>query len=360
MDRIAKIREKFQGQGLDAFVFFKPVNRRYLSGFTGTSGFVVLTKEEKIIVTDFRYREQVKNEADGFTIIEQDDTPEKVLGKIVAEYGLKRIGLEKDYVTLVVYEALEENLSCGELIATDDPCIEARKIKGPEEILLLKEAVAIADEGFSHISKYLHAGLTEREIALELEFYMRRIGAEKCAFETIVASGLRSSLPHGVATDKVIRPGEMVTIDFGAVYKGYHSDITRTLFVGEPTKEQRNIYEKVLQAQTLALENIEPGMTCAQVDSLARDYLDRQGYGKNFGHGLGHGIGLNIHEEPRLSLKNETVLQPGMVVTVEPGVYIEGWGGVRIEDDVLLIAGGCEVLSKSPKTLSSMICNSLD
>jgi len=355
LSALTRIKENAFKAGLEALLITKASNRRYLSGFTGSSGFLLLTKDEDILVTDFRYDEQARKQAAGLLVVRSNNSMVEKLGELLERYRIKKVGLEKNVTTLGAYEEYRHYLPGIEFVPVNDPCEEFRRVKSHQEMVVLKKAVEIADKAFLHILNFLRVGQTEKEIAYEIEFFMRRIGAEKSAFETIVASGERSSLPHGVASDKPVASGELVTLDFGAVYRGYHSDITRTLVLGKPTSRQEEIYHLVLKAQETALENIRPGIKASDADALAREIIREAGLGENFGHGLGHGVGLEIHEGPRLSPRDDTVLKPGMVVTVEPGVYINGWGGVRIEDIVVITADGCEVLTKSPKNFSNMI-----
>lgn len=355
MNALHRIKKSFLQTGLDALVIANASNRRYLSGFTGSSGLLLLTKEADILLTDFRYIEQAKVQAADFLIVRYDKSMYEKLGELAESYGLKKIGLEKNDTTLGAYEEYKRNLPAIEFVPMINPCEALRQVKSQQELGLLKKAIEIADKTFLHITGILRAGLKESEIGLEIEFFMRRIGAQKEAFETIVASGERSALPHGVATEKAINMGDLVTLDFGAVYEGYHSDITRTLVVGQPTSRQEEIYRLVLKAQETVIQEIGPGLTASAADAIAREIISEAGFGDNFGHGLGHGVGLDIHEGPRLSSWDETVLEPGMVVTVEPGVYISGWGGVRIEDIVVVTARGCEILTKSPKEFSNMM-----
>lgn len=338
---------------LDAFLISNPVHCFYLSGFTGTNCWLLITLAPvpNILITDFRYKEQAQEQAQEYEVVIQGESLFQTLGQLFKQYNLKTVGLDQDNITLAVYAKLEEEAPHVKFCALQDPCVEIRKIKSPEELKLLKKAVEIADKAFQHILEYLQPGLTEREVALELEFFMRRLGGSKNAFETIVASGKRAALPHGVATNKIIQAGEFVVMDFGTVYQGYYSDMTRTILLGEPDLRQQEIYQIVLQAQTEVCRNIQPGMRANEADALARSIIKEAGYGENFGHGLGHGVGLQIHEEPRLSPRDETILEPGMIVTVEPGIYIPSWGGVRIEDMVVITSDGCEILTKSPKML---------
>lgn len=343
-------------EGLDGFIVTKPANRRYLSGFTGSSGLLLLTQQgEKYLVTDFRYIEQATAQSPDYQVLKQEPKLAVTLRELIEKHGLRKIGLEKDFVTLSVYDDFASNLPQAEFLPLVNPFEEKRRLKSPRELESIREAVAVADEAFTEIKQIIRPGLSEKAVAAQLEFIMKKFGAEKNSFDTIVASGERSALPHGLASDKLIQAGELVTLDFGAVFAGYCSDITRTLILGEPDKRQKEIYALVLEAQIAALESIRPGITGTQVDKAAREVIAAAGYGEYFGHGLGHGVGLEIHEEPRFAPRDETVLAPGMVVTVEPGVYLPGWGGVRIEDMIVVSAAGCEILTKAPKDIQEMI-----
>lgn len=342
--------------GLDALIITHPSNRRYLSGFTGSNGLLLLmSMGKKILLTDFRYVEQAAVQSPGFEIVQQKGDDFETLRGLIQQYNLRRIGIEKEYVTLARYEYYQRKIPGVEFVPVSDTCRFKRMVKTDSELMAVKKAIEIADRTFSHIKDFLSAGHTEKEVSYEIEFFMHRLGSERNAFETIVASGIRGSLPHGTATEKVISSGEMVTLDFGAVYRGYHSDITRTLILGHPAARQNEIYNLVLEAQLAAINNIRPGIRACEVDKIARSIIAQAGYGENFGHGLGHSVGLDIHEEPRFSPRDETILEPGMVITVEPGIYLPGWGGVRIEDIILVTSSGCEVLTKSPKNMQDMI-----
>ncbi|HWL13157.1 MAG TPA: aminopeptidase P family protein, partial [Ureibacillus sp.] len=264
--------------------------------------------------------------------------------------GIKRLAFEQDYMTFTDYKIYDTAVK-GELVPVSGLIEKLRLIKSPQEIKILKEAAKIADAAFTHILDFITVGKTELEVSNELEFFMRKSGATSSSFDTIVASGKRSALPHGVATNKVIEAGDFVTLDFGAYYNGYVSDITRTIAVGNPDEKLKEIYNIVLQAQLKGMEGIKPGLTGIQADALTRDYITEHGYGENFGHSTGHGIGLEVHEGPGLSSKSDIILAPGMVVTVEPGIYIPGLGGVRIEDDTLITDVHNEALTHSTKEL---------
>ncbi|WP_312520691.1 Xaa-Pro peptidase family protein [Anaerospora sp.] len=348
-NRIERLRELCTNKGLEGFIVTKPENRLYFSGFCGSSGLLLVTGNDAKLLTDFRYVTQAQSQAPDFEIVRHGVAILKTLGQTASNLEVKKLGFEMDYVTWADYQAMERELSGIELI----PCRvdELRMMKDEAEITALKRAVFIADQAFSHILKYIRPGMTEREVALELEYTMRRLGAEKSAFDIIVASGVRSSLPHGIASEKIIANGDFVTMDFGAVYNGYHSDITRTIIMGQASDKQRQIYEIVLQAQLAGVAAVQPGRTGKQIDEVSRSIITNAGYGNYFGHGLGHGVGLNIHEEPRLSPGGDTMLEAAMTVTVEPGIYIPEWGGVRIEDTVVVVSAGCEVLTASSKQL---------
>ena len=348
--KIKKVYELMDKEGLDGSLIDSPENRYYLTGFTGTAGRVLLTGKGAYFITDFRYVEQAKKQTEGYEIVELSSNFEKGLNELLKKDGVKRLGFESKAISHEQFLKYNEVLEV-ELQKTTDLIEGLRVIKGPEEIEKIKKAVEITDAAFAHILGIIKPGVTEREIALELEFFQKRMGGEKNAFDFIVASGQRSSLPHGVASDKVIEKGDFVTLDFGVFYQGYCSDLTRTVVVGEPDEKQKEIYGLVLKAQLAVIERVKAGMSCKEVDEIARGIIGEAGYRENFGHGLGHGIGLEIHEAPRVSFTSETILQPGMVVTNEPGIYIPGWGGVRIEDDLLITEEGCEVLNKAPKEL---------
>lgn len=351
--RVAAVRSQFDEKKIDAALVVKPENVGYLSNFTGSAGVLFLTRDESYLLTDFRYVEQATAQAPGFTVIRHDPRGALVdVAALAVKHGVKAIGFEGDFLTYDLHQSYRKELDEQiELVAASGLVETIRQVKDAEEIALMRKAAQIADQAFEQILAFIKPGVTERQVALELEFIMKRAGSTGLAFDTIVASGVRSALPHGVASDKVIEAGDLVTMDFGAVYQGYRSDMTRTVVVGEPTEEQRRIYAIVLEAQMRGVAAARAGMTGKELDAVCRTYITEQGYGEQFGHGTGHGVGRYIHEGPSVSVRGATSLQPGMVVTIEPGVYLSGWGGVRIEDMVLLTADGCERLSRSPKEL---------
>ncbi|BCJ85934.1 M24 family metallopeptidase [Effusibacillus dendaii] len=353
-DRLTRLREGMASQSIDGILILKPENRRYISGFTGTAAYLLISDKEAVLITDFRYMEQAQKQAPDFRVVKHGAMAVDTIREESNRLGIKRLGFEEDHMTYAMYASYKDSLAPVELVPTKGLTDKPRMRKDQVEIGILKQAAEIADAAFSHILGYLRPGISERDVAIELEFFMRRQGAAGPSFDTIVASGVRSSLPHGVASDKKLEQGDFVTLDFGALYKGYCSDITRTVVIGEPSDKQREIYEIVLAAQLHALQNIKPGMTGKEADALARSLIASKGYGEQFGHSLGHGIGLNIHEEPRLSTASDVELLPGMVVTVEPGIYIPGFGGVRIEDDVVITETGIEILTSSTKDLLAL------
>jgi len=347
--RIGRLRRLMKGAGVDAFYITSPENRFYLSGFSGTAGALLVCREKVYLLTDFRYTGQALRECPGFEIIEVKDSYLESLPEAIAENGIIVMGCEGDHLTYNQYAAMEDKLSGVNLKPAGGLVEELRLCKDEGEIKNITEAVQLTDEAFGRILPVVRPGISEREISLRLEYIMRSCGADGAAFKFIVASGPRSALPHGVASTRIVREGDLVTIDFGAVYRGYHSDMTRTVVVGRPDRKQKDIYNIVLEAQVKAVSAVRAGVKASEIDAAARKVIESRGYGKQFGHSTGHGLGLNIHESPRLSSKEHTVLQAGMVVTVEPGIYLPDWGGVRIEDTVLVEDSGSRVLNESPK-----------
>lgn len=343
--RIDKVFDKITA---DALLITAQPEVFYLSGFTGDDTTLFITKDERFIITDSRYFIQAKEEANDFALI---DISKKSVSDVVLESNCKKIGFLDKSLTYFGFERLKTKLEGREFVGVSDKIAEVRMIKDEEEIEKIKMAAKIADGSFSHILNFIKAGVKEKDIALELEFYMKKQGASALSFETICASGNRSAMPHGAASDKVIEIGDFVTLDFGCIYKGYASDMTRTVIVGEASETQRKIYDVVLSAQKEALSVIKEGKKASEIDKIARDIIKNAGYGENFGHGLGHSLGLLVHELPSLSPKSDAILKRNMLMTVEPGIYVENYGGVRIEDLVLIKEDGIENLTSSPKEL---------
>ncbi|MBN6888832.1 Xaa-Pro aminopeptidase [Cytobacillus horneckiae] len=350
MEKIQKLRATFEKLGIDGFLVTSSYNRRYMSNFTGSAGVVLISNDKALFITDFRYTEQAGKQCQGYEVVQHTGSIPEKLSSLVQQLGIKKLGFEQDHVTYSSYQTFDKAID-AELVPISGEIEKLRLIKDESEIKILKGAANIADAAFTHILNFIQPGKTEIEVANELEFFMRKEGATSSSFDMIVASGHRGALPHGVASDKVIEKGELVTLDFGAYYNGYVSDITRTVAVGQPDAKMQEIYHIVLEAQLRGMKGIKPGITGKEADALTRDYITEKGYGDNFGHSTGHGIGLEVHEGPGLSSKSDIVLEPGMVVTCEPGIYLPGLGGVRIEDDTIITKDGNENLNSSKKEL---------
>lgn len=348
--RLEGLRRALGEHQVDAFMITRPENRAYMSGFTGSAGWLIITADKAFLITDFRYFEQATAQAPDFEVIKQGTLVTDTLREVLERAGVQRLAFEKEYVTYADYERYRERLGV-DLQPVDGAVEKLRLVKDSGEVDAIRQAAAIGDKAFRRILDFLRPGLREDEVALELEFQMRKAGATGLAFDIIVASGPRSSLPHGRASDRVIQEGDFVKMDFGCVFNGYCSDMTRTVVMGEPDEKQREIYDIVLEAQVAAVKAVRPGLTGKELDEVARKIIADHGYGDKFGHGLGHGVGRMVHEGPRVSSLGEDPLQPGNVITIEPGIYLPGWGGVRIEDLVVVTESGAEILTGSPKEL---------
>lgn len=352
--RCRRTQELLHKEEVDALLVTDPANRYYLSGFTGSSGYLLVTAEKVYLLTDFRYIAQANQEVQGCEVINQGKDWYDTLKQLLNERRVKRMAFEQDHVSYTQYLRLAEKISQCVISGKQNLIESLREKKDPLELELMKKAASIADEAFSRLLSEIKAGMKEVEAAALLEYLMRDLGSEGPAFETIVASGVRSALPHGTAGNKKIEPGDLVVIDFGATYQGYRSDMTRTIVIGQASPKQKAIYRLVLKAQLAGLEAVKAGQSCQQVDAVARNIIAGEGYGEQFGHSLGHGVGLHIHENPRLAQGNSMPLEPGMVVTVEPGIYLDDWGGVRIEDMVAVTETGCEIFTKTSKELMEL------
>jgi len=350
-NRLKKLRRKLVERGLDAALVAKREHYFYLSGFTGTAAHLIITQNDAVLVTDFRYTEQASKQAELYEIVQYQSNITAALSEIIKKKGIKNLGFEESFLTYDRYSEFKEKLGVIEFKPFGGTIEKLRTVKDVEEIKAIKEAVRISDMAFNHIIKFIKPGTAEIELSAELEYFMKKQGAAGPAFETIVASGQRSAMPHGVASEKRIQSGEAITFDFGAIYKGYCSDITRTVFLGKPHKVLHSIYDIVLDAQLKSLESAHRGLPGKEIDSVARDLISKSGYGSNFGHGLGHGVGLEIHEEPRLSPSADIPMDNGMTVTVEPGIYLNGIGGVRIEDLIVINDEKPIVLTEAPKEM---------
>ena len=338
---------------LDGAMITSEENRRYFTEFPSTAGVLIVSRGGSVFLTDSRYVEAASKKIKCCPVRETKNLKAE-LPALMREFNIRRIGIEAQRVTVSDYAKYKDML--GEVEVSADGAVDRaitslRMIKSADEIALMKSAQEIAERAFTHILDFIKPGVTEREVSLELDYFMLRSGAEALSFETIAVSGVNSSMPHGVPSDKKIENGDFVTMDYGAVCGGYHSDMTRTVAVGNVSAEQKKVYDTVLKAQLAALEAMRPGVRCADADRAARDVIAAAGYGEFFGHGTGHGVGIEIHEEPRVSPTAADILEAGNVVTDEPGIYIPSRFGVRIEDMVLITENGFENLTKAPKEL---------
>lgn len=350
-ERIADLQSQLSGE--EAVLLFSHNNRRYYTGFPSSAGIVVITKSGAWFFADFRYYEKAKNTVDAAEVKLLEKAYEQ-LRDLFAKQQIKTVFTETHEISVSRFSALQNALP--EVAVSDDERIQKfilrqRSIKSAREIENIAAAQRLTDETFAYICERIVPGRTEKEIMLDMEFYIRKAGSEGVAFDFIVLSGKNTSLPHGVPTDKKIEAGDFVTMDFGAVVDGYRSDMTRTVAVSNVTDEQKRVYETVLAAQEKALSFIGPGKKCSDVDKVARDLINAAGYEGCFGHGLGHSVGLEIHEDPACNTRCETVLEEGVIMTVEPGIYLENRFGVRIEDMVVIQKDGCRNLTESPKNL---------
>lgn len=350
--KVGRLIKFFEEKNIEAIIVTNDKNCAYLSGFRGTSGFLVITHKKRFLFTDFRYIEQAESQTESFEVIAvKDEKMSAALKKVVDDQKIKKLGFEEEHVSYECYGEMREKLHGTDLIPLKDVIENLRAVKDADEIEKIKQAVSIADRAFEHVADMIVPGMKEREIAAEIEYFMKKNGAGGSSFETIVASGVRSSLPHGTSTDKIIESGDTVVLDFGAVFEGYCSDMTRTVFMEKADRRLLDLYAIVLEAQLAAINGIRSGMIGRDVDKISRDIIAKYGYGDYFGHGLGHGVGLDIHEKPRLSPTSDMVIRNGMVFTVEPGVYMPGLGGIRIEDTVMLENNNVHVLTRSGKDL---------
>lgn len=349
-DRTERARSILERRGVDILVVTSLPTIRYLSGFTGSDGALLVTGDDLLLLVDGRYVSQAAEEAPGVPVLCYRSKPEGIAEQILAR-SLLRVGIEDARMTVSFLETLREKLPACEFVPLCQECDDLRSVKSPDEIGLIQQAATIAGTALREILPMIADGPSEEDVAIELEYRIRRLGAEGIGFETIVASGLRGAFPHGRGSRKRISPHELVTIDFGAVVGGYHSDETVTVGVGRLDDRLREIHQTVLEAHDRAIAMIRPGVSLRDVDAAARDYITARGYGEFFGHGLGHGVGLEIHERPTLNPRSNDVAREGMVFTVEPGIYFPGVGGVRIEDTVVVTPHGARCLTTFPKEL---------
>ena len=346
-------RKLVENSGAEAVLITDPVNMRYYSGFAGGEGAVYLSKNRQVLITDSRYTEAAAKES-SFEVIEEGLSHKRteILAECLEKDGAASLAYEDQSMTCSDFFRLQEALpQVKEWVRLKSTADDLRRIKTPEEIKNIAAAAAIADKAFSEMMKILKVGMTEKEAAAQLEFLMKKFGADGTSFDTIFASGIHSSMPHAVPTDKKIEEGDFVTMDFGCKVNGYCSDMTRTVVMGKATDKQKEVYNTVLEANERAMAQVKAGVVGKDIDAIARDYIKEAGYGEYFGHGLGHSVGLYIHENPRFSPSEDSVIEANVTETVEPGIYIPGWGGVRIEDLIVVKEDGYELLSHSPKQL---------
>lgn len=349
--RITALRSELQKRKLDAFVSTFLPTTRYLCGYSGSNGLLVVTKNGSHFFTDFRYQESVQTEvySDEKTIGVGSLIAVAVKKRVLRPF--KRIGFEKEHLSVSDLGNFQKFIDGKKLVGVSGIVEQLRAVKDGSEIQTLKKAFNISDRVFQKILGIIKPGLSELELSAEISYLHKKLHAENDSFDVIVASGVRGSLPHGTATSKRIKTGEFVTLDFGCVVDGYHSDMTRTICVGTPTVEMKKVYRIVLDAQQKACNAVRAGKQCRKIDGIARDHISSKGYGKYFGHSLGHGVGLEIHELPRVAPKSKERLVAGNVITIEPGIYLPKKFGIRIEDTVVVREDGCEVLTMSPKNL---------
>lgn len=353
--RLERLRERLTTQQLDGLLVTSAANRRYLSGFTGSAGALLVTGEHAVLLSDGRYAIQGPQEAPAFEfVLLSDDAPlSKQLAELVNQQRIQRLGFEANDLNVAQYTKLQLDLQKAEVqstwVATEHLVEGLREVKDDDEIATLRRAIAITDDALAAVRPMLRPAMREREVAWELEKAMRERGAEAMAFEVIVASGDNGSRPHARASDTQLGVGRPIVLDFGARLAGYHADMTRTIILGEADQQFWQVYNTVLQALETATAGARVGMTGALVDARARDVIATAGYGEAFGHGLGHGVGLQVHEGPAVRRLSQAILPAGAIFSVEPGIYLPGWGGVRIEDLVLLTGRGAETLTQSPK-----------
>lgn len=356
-ERLGKLRQKLAEKGLDAIFVTGPENRRYLSGFTGSAGYLLISGQRAVLATDFRYWGQAGRQAPQFELLKLTDGVEKWLPQALADVGARRTGFEAANMSVAFYnqvieavKKMEAPASGGpEFVPAQDLVEELRAVKDPAECAAIERAVRLADAAFTAVAAQLRPGMTEQEVAWRLEQHMREHGAESVSFDIIVAAGPNGAMAHHHPSERRIQKGEPIVIDMGARADGYCSDLTRTVILGRADGQFKKVYDIVLGAQLAAIETVQAGMTGHDGDALARSVIEQAGYGEAFGHGLGHGVGLAVHEDPRVGRNSTHILGEGMVFTIEPGIYIPGWGGVRIEDVVALEKGRARSLTQAPK-----------
>lgn len=355
--RVKALQARLKKQKVDALLVTNPRDIRYLTGFIGDDSWALVpTKGGTVtVLSDFRFDEQIAREAPHVAVRMRKTSLGDELAELRHKLHLKRINVQPDYMTLAQHETLADKLGKKRLRSKPDGLIRQRSVKDATEVTAIRRSLVIQQEAFRRIIHRLQPGPTEAAVAAELEMEMRMLGADGTSFPSIVAFGANASLPHAIPGQRRAKAGEVLLFDWGSKFGGYCSDLTRVVAIGKMSAQMREVYQVVLEAQMAAIAAIAPGKSLKAIDKIARDVITKAGYGEQFGHSLGHGLGLDIHEQPNLSPRSQGELEPGHVVTVEPGIYLPGVGGVRIEDDVLVTARGHEVLSDLPKDLESAI-----
>jgi Xaa-Pro aminopeptidase len=354
--RLQRLRRVLEAGRLDAIIITQPENRRYLSGFTGSAGTLFITHDQEILIADSRYAEQSAKEAPQYQVVKAEPRVlPNVLSDLAAKAGARSVAFESHHLAFSDYRDWAGRADDFELVPCRELVEDMRALKDEQELATIRKAAALGDAAFAHTRRTIMPGMTEKEVAWDLEVHMRTHGADGVGFDIIVAAGPNAAMPHATVSGDRIQVGQPIIIDVGARCDGYRSDLTRTLCLGEPDDKFEEIYHLVLEAQLAAEEGIKPGMSAREADALARDVIAGAGYGEYFGHGLGHGVGLAVHEKPKADRASHDILYPGMTLTIEPGIYVPGWGGVRLEDLTVIGEEGVEVLSRADKDPSITI-----
>lgn len=356
MSRVQRLLSVIQANQFDGILLSNFDSLRYISGYTGHAANIIISEQGSFIITDYRYAEQAAAQCPAYFEVIVRDRDSTTLGQSINQVflkaGIKRVAFEQNYINYGVLFDIKKDITMAELIPSAGLVEQLRFIKDEGEIAYLKAAANIADSALKHvIDNVLTPGISERDVQLELEYKMQKLGSEGFSFETILLSGPRSSLPHGLPTDRKIENGDIILFDFGARVNGYGSDMTRTLFMGEPDAKQKEVYNLVLEAQLAGLAAIKAGISAQVPDAAVTDILGKTPYAQYAGQGIGHGIGLFLHEQPFISKVSQDMIKENCVITMEPGIYIPDWGGIRIEDDVIVTKEGCEIITHSPKEL---------
>lgn len=353
-----RLRKTLKKSGADALLVTNFTNVTYLTGFTGDDSYLLLWRNGQVILSDPRYTTQLEEQCPGLDLEIRPPGTNMLdsIARAVREAKTHRLGVEAESMTVGLRDRISAELPQVEAVATSGLIEQLREVKDAEEISQLREAIWYAEKAFGVLRASLTLEKTEKQVAAELEHQMRLFGARGYSFPSIVAAGSRAALPHATPTDRLSGEGDLLLVDWGADGGLYKSDLTRVLVTGKISPKLERVYRVVLSAQEQAIAAIRPGVAAQDVDAVARGVIEQAGFGRYFGHGLGHGLGLEVHEAPRLTARNAALLKPGMVVTVEPGIYLPGWGGVRIEDDVLVTRTGCEVLTSVPKQWNDSVC----